>query len=129
MCTIGRRYWLSRQYPGTIDQKSTSSFPVSTESWSQTQHGQMPFWSTRIRFPWTNNNNQRGCPSKTKVKIPRSKKALQRHIGFLKYYRNYKPRLAELLTPFFQLLKTADAKTKISITPDIMKEFREKTKL
>ena len=36
-----------------------------TESWSHTQHGQMPFWSTRSRIPWTNNNNQGGCPSKT----------------------------------------------------------------
>ena len=60
-----------------------------------------------------------------KVKFPRSKKALQRYIGFLNYYRNYIPRLAERLTPFFQLLKTTDAKTKIQITPDIMKEFRE----
>ena len=60
-----------------------------------------------------------------KVKFPRSKKALQRYIGFLNYYRNYIPRLAERLTPFFQLLKTTDAKTKIPITPNIMKEFRE----
>ena len=60
-----------------------------------------------------------------KVKFPRSKKALQRYIGFLNYYRNYIPRLAEPLTPFFELLKTTDAKTKIPITPDIMKEFRE----
>ena len=43
----------------------------------------------------------------------------------MKYYRNYIPRLAERLTPFFQLLKTTDAKTKILITPDIKKAFRE----
>ena len=61
-----------------------------------------------------------------KFKFSRSKKALQRYIGFLNYYRNYIPRLAERLTPFFQLLKTTDAKTKIPITPDIMEEFREK---
>ena len=36
-----------------------------------------------------------------KVKFPRSKKALQRYIGLLKYYRNYIPRLAERLTPIF----------------------------
>ena len=60
-----------------------------------------------------------------KVKFPRSKKAPQRYIGFLYFYRNYIPRLAERLTPFFQLLKTTDAKTKIPLTPDIMKEFRE----
>ena len=60
-----------------------------------------------------------------KVKFPRSKKALQRYIGFLNYYRNYITRLAERLTPLFQLLKTTDAKAKIPITPDVMKEFRE----
>ena len=60
-----------------------------------------------------------------KVKFPRSKKTLQRYIGFLNYHRNYLPRLAERLTPFFQLFKTTDTKTKIPITPDIMKEFRE----
>ena len=43
----------------------------------------------------------------------------------MNYYRNYKPRLAQRLTPFFQPLKTTDAKTKIPITPGIMKEFRE----
>ena len=43
----------------------------------------------------------------------------------MNYYRNYIPRLAERLTPFFQLLKTTDAKTKIPITPDLMKEFSE----
>ena len=61
-----------------------------------------------------------------KVKFPRSKKALQRYNGFLKFYRKYIPRLAERLTPFFQLLKTTDAKAKIPITPDIMKELRGK---
>ena len=60
-----------------------------------------------------------------KVKFPRSKKALQKYTGFLNYYRIYIPKLAERLTPFFQLLKTTDAKTKIPITLDIMKEFRE----
>ena len=60
-----------------------------------------------------------------KVKFPRSKKTLQSYIGFLNYYRKYIPRLAEKLTPFFQLLKTTDAKIKTPITPDIMKDFRE----
>ena len=58
-------------------------------------------------------------------KFPRSKKALQRFIGFLNYYRNYIPRLAKRRTPFFQLLKTTDTKIKTPITPDITKEFRE----
>ena len=38
------------------------------------------------------------------TKFPNSKKALQRYLGFLNYYRNYIPRLSEKLTPFFKLL-------------------------
>ena len=56
-----------------------------------------------------------------KINFPRYEKALQRHIGFLICFRNYIPRLAERLNPF----KATDAKIKIPITPDIMKEFRE----
>ena len=56
----------SRQYPWTNDQKPTSSFPVPAESWPQTQLDQIPFRSTRSRFPWKNNNNQGSCPAKTK---------------------------------------------------------------
>ena len=40
-----------------------------------------------------------------KTKFPKSKKALQRYLGFLNYYRNCIPRLSEKLVPFFQLLK------------------------
>ena len=93
----------------------------------------MPFWGTKKnRFLWTNDSNQGSSITKAedhqifeKVKFPRSKKTLQKYIGFLNYYQNYIPRLAKRPTPFFQLLKTTDAKAKIPITPDIMKEFRE----
>ena len=39
------------------------------------------------------------------TKFPKSKKTLQRYLGFLNYYRNYIPKLSEKLAPFFQLLK------------------------
>ena len=35
-----------------------------------------------------------------KTKLPESKKALQRYLGCLKYYRNDIPRLSERLAPF-----------------------------
>ena len=41
-----------------------------------------------------------------KLRFPKSKKALQRHLGFVNYYRNYIPRMAEKLNPFYKLLKT-----------------------
>ena len=57
-----------------------------------------------------------------KTKFPKSKKALQRYLGFLNYYRNYIPRLSEKLTPFFKLLKS-DAK--VMVTPDLLEKFTE----
>ena len=57
-----------------------------------------------------------------KTKFPKSKKALQRYLGFLNYYRNYIPRLSEKLTPFFKLL-TKDEK--VMVTPDLLSKFSE----
>ena len=57
--------------------------------------------------------------------FPRSKKALQRYIGFSIYYRNSIRRLAERFTSFLQLLETRDAEAKTPITPDFIKKLRE----
>ena len=40
-----------------------------------------------------------------KPSFPKSNKALQRYQGFVNYYRNYIPRMAEKLNPFYKLLK------------------------
>ena len=55
-----------------------------------------------------------------KTKFPKSKKALQRYLGFLNYYRNYIPRLSEKLAPFFQLLKNDD---KVLVTQELIQQF------
>ena len=57
-----------------------------------------------------------------KTIFPKSKKALQRYLGFLNYYHNYIPRLSEKLTPFFKLLKN-DAK--VMVTPELLEQFTE----
>ena len=62
------------------------------------------------------------------VNFPQSRTALQHYIGFLKYYRSYIHRLAERLTPFFQLLKTTDDKAKTPISRDKTKKLREVNK-
>ena len=56
-----------------------------------------------------------------KLKFPKSKKALQRYIGFVNYYRNYIPRLSEKLTPFFKLLKQT---SQFSIPDTILEAFK-----
>ena len=61
-----------------------------------------------------------------KVKIQQPQRALQRHIGFLNKNLNYIRMLAERLSPFLEILKTTAAEGKSPITPDEMKEFREK---
>ena len=80
-----------------------------------------------VDFPGRTITTKGVAPQKQKIaeflEFPRSKKAFKQ-IGFLKYYRNYIPRLSERLTPFSQLITITDAKAKIPMTPD-MKEFRE----
>ena len=62
----------------------------------------------------------------SKLRFPKSKKALQRYIGFLNYYRNYIPRLSERLSPFFKLPKET---SKFYITTNLVEDFTNLNKL
>ena len=62
----------------------------------------------------------------SKLRFPKSKKALQRNIGFLNYYRNYIPRLSERLSPFFKLLKE---NSKFYIPTILVEDFTNLNKL
>ena len=55
-----------------------------------------------------------------KLRFPKSKKDLQRYLGFVNYYRNYIPRMAEKLNPFYKLLKE---EVPINITSDLKEAF------
>ena len=55
-----------------------------------------------------------------KLRFPKSKKELQRYLGFVNYYRNYIPRMAEKLHPFYKLLKT---EVPINITSEAKETF------
>ena len=55
-----------------------------------------------------------------KLGFLKSKKALQRYLGFVEYYKNYITRMAEKLNPFFKLLKT---EVPISITSELNGTF------
>ena len=55
-----------------------------------------------------------------KLRFPKSKKALQRYLGFVNYYKSYIPRMAEKLNPFYKLLK---AEVPINITSEFKESF------
>ena len=55
-----------------------------------------------------------------KLRFPKSKKALQRYLDFVNYYRIYIPRMAEKLYPFYKLLKT---EVPINITSELQETF------
>ena len=55
-----------------------------------------------------------------KLRFPKSKKALQRYLGFVNYYRNYISRMAEKPNPFYKLLKT---EVPIKITSELKETF------
>ena len=57
-----------------------------------------------------------------KLRFPKSKNELQRYLGFVNYNRNYIPRLAEKLNPFYKLevLKT---EVPINITSELKETF------
>ena len=55
-----------------------------------------------------------------KLRFTKSKKALQRYLGFVNYYRNFIPRMAERLNPFYKLLNT---EVPINITSELKETF------
>ena len=55
-----------------------------------------------------------------KLRFPKSKKALQRYLGFVNYYKNYIPRMAEKLNPFYKLLET---EVPINVTSELKETF------
>ena len=54
--------------------------------------------------------------------FPKSKKALQRYLGFLNYYRNYVPRLPERLAPFYKMLKSDE---KVLVSKELVQQFEK----
>ena len=56
----------------------------------------------------------------SKLRFPKSENALQRYLGFVNYYRNYIPRMAEKLNPFYKLFK---AEVPFNITSELKETF------
>ena len=56
------------------------------------------------------------------TKFSKSKKALQRYLGFLNYYRNFVPKLFERLAPFYKMLKSDE---KVLVSKELIQQFEE----
>ena len=55
-----------------------------------------------------------------KLRLTQTKKALQRYLGFVNYYKKYILRMAEKLNAFYKLLKTEEP---IKITSELKETF------
>ena len=85
------------------------------------------FGVRQVEFPGRTISSKGVLPQSHKVRnflnkfrFPKSKKALQRYLGFVNYYRNYIPRMAEKLNPFYKLLK---AEVPFNITSELEETF------
>ena len=88
----------------------------------------MPFRGTRNSFAPTYKKNQRSNLTNAKVRqklrksqISTIQERTSTTIGFLNYYQNFIPKLVKKIPT----TQKKDAKGKIPINPDILKEFRE----
>ena len=75
----------------------------------------MPFWSQTSQTS-RHNHFIRGVTPQTykipkflnKLRISKSKTALQRYLGLVNYHRKFNPRMVEKLNPFYKLLNKAE---------------------
>ena len=73
-------------------------------------------------------SHHKNCPPRPQiqkflanVRFPKSKKQVQRYIGFVNYYRNYIPRLSEKLLGFYELL---EADRQIKVTEELLDQYK-----
>ena len=121
-----------RKFVGKTDYQLTSSFQKLSKRMIRFCLGDEWRWNKRSWFVRTSYHTKLSNPTETKitkilesVEFPLFKKTLQSDIGFLSFNRNYIPRLAEQLNPFYQLFKATENQDNINITPELMNELSE----
>ena len=127
-----RRYWHSRKYPEQLIKILRAVLQCLGKAGLKLSITKRHFGVQEVYFLGGTITTKGKAAQKQKITklLEKStfhdpRKAIQRYIGFLNYCGNYKARLAKRLTPFLQLLKATDTKSKTPITPDIMKEFHK----
>ena len=108
--------------PGTFKQSSSHS-----AGGIETDIREFAFQSQTSCIPRKNNFSRRISPPAPKnnnfvdkLRFTKSKKALQCYLGFVIYYRNYIPRIAEKPNSSYKLLRT---EVPINITSELKETF------
>ena len=88
----------------------------------------MSFLGNQSRVPWKNDHPPWNSPPRSQnqkffanVRFPKTRKQIQRYIGFINYYRNYVPQLSEKLRQFYELLKI---ETQLTITEELLDDYK-----
>ena len=120
MRAIHGRNWNIRQFRDETDTQHQSGLRMHQTSRTQVNHRKTPLWSDSSRISSEDDHTTKNCPQDTKIQkflanvtFPKSKKQVQRYIGFFNFDRNYIPRLSEKLLRFYELLK-ADKRIKVT---------------
>ena len=123
MCPIRRRYWKSANNATDLTRNIRAVFKCIRQAGLKLTIEKCHFGVRQVEFLGGTISPEGISPQARKIqnlldklKFPKSKKALQRYLGFVNYYRNYFPRMAEKLNPFYKLLKT---EVPINITSEL----------
>ena len=86
---------------------------------------EIDFFGRTITHKALNPRNRTYRTSLKNTKFPKLKKASQRNLIFLNYYRNYVPGLSERLAPFYKMLKSDE---KVLVSKKLVLKFDENTR-
>ena len=127
MCPISGRHWNRSQKCYGLHPEHSGSLQVHSSSCIAAENWEKLLWSQKSWIPGRTISPEGMSPQARKIqsfldklRFPKSKKTLQRCLRFVNYYRNYIPRMAEKLNPFYKVPKT---EVPINITSQLKETF------
>ena len=127
MCSIRGRHWNCSQYCYGSYRNIRAVFKCIRIAGLKLTIEKCHFGVRQVEFLGRTISSERVLPQShkfqnfsSKLRFPKSKKVLQRYLGFADYYKNYIHRMAEELNPFYKFLK---AEVRINITSELKETF------